>query len=783
MASLGPDSRLQQLWQFPLLLLSVGLFAVAAYLFIDPKAGPTIDDKIHVARQLLNASRPEAALEQLNKLLMTEKMDPPHQGQVHLMLAESLHAAQKHLKVSIPRNHRQIIEQTRAAVARGIHLEAPDFRRMGESFEALNRPTDALENYRKAISLDAEQAVFLRRKVIELQLDQEDFGPAEASLDEYLEQRNLSDSERSWALGLKAQMLIDQGKYIDARILLDESLRLARDTAAQGEVNYRLGYCAYRLNDLAEAERYLRVSRDQLQVGHPLDADACYLLGKIFQDRNDPTTANSYYQVVLTTHIDSKVMPLAMLGRGLCRIMLRQEEAGLSDLHDLVNEISRKTSRARLRDTAIEGLRTASSLLAARENYQAALEVLDAEHMLEAAPRAEFFERLGAVYERRAEQLDRTLATLPPLDRTKQEMQVRKLRTNAGDAYVAYSNKLTLTDDTGYGDAMWHGIDLYDRAAAVHHVILALETFTAERPDDRLAPDATLRLGRAYQAAGLFDKAIASYQRIQFRYPQSLARSKSAVPLAQAYIAKGPEHYGKAENVLLSVINDNPRLEPDAEEFKQSLFDLAQLYYSTRRFEEAVTKLEEFVQRYPSDPRMGQLLFLMADSYRKSAGLLEVRLASATITPPANDPAAAANADVAEATLARRQRLEKARVLFGRVIDLYRTQQPKLEVERLYLKHAYFYRADCMYDLGSYREAIALYSDAAYRYREDPSALAAYVQMVNAHCAMGQFEEARTTNERAKILLGLIPPEKFDQAMPKAYWQELLQWTSASGMW
>jgi tetratricopeptide (TPR) repeat protein len=424
------------------------------------------------------------------------------------------------------------------------------------------------------------------------------------------------------------------------------------------------------------------------------------------------------------------------------------------------------------------------SLLAARENYQGALEVLDAEHQLVPEPRAEFFERLGAVYERRADQLERTLPTIPPVERSKREIQVRQLRTNAGTAYIAYSNKLTITDDAGYGDAMWHGIDLYDRAASMQHVISALEVFTSERPDDRLAPDATLRLGKAYQAAGNFDKAIAAYQRIQFRYPQSLARSKSAVPLAQAYVAKGPDFYGRAENVLLSVINDNPLLEPDAEEFKQSLFDLAQLYYSTRRFEEAVTKLEEFVQRYPNDPRMGQLLFLMADSYRKSAGLLVARLASAT-TGSAGSPVAA-EVETAEATAASRQRLEKAHSLFGKVIDLYRNQSPRLDVEKLYLKHAYFYRADCMYDLSNFAEAVRLYDEAAYRYRDDPSALSAYVQMVNAYCAMGKFEEARTVNERAKILVRSIPPTAFSDdsfSMPKAYWEQWLQWTSAAGMW
>src|SRR5690606_16106685 len=139
-----------------------------------------------------------------------------------------------------------------------------------------------------------------------------------------------------------------------------------------------------------------------------------------------------------------------------------------------------------------------------------------------------------------------------------------------------------------------------------------------------------LRLGRAFQAAGMLDKAIDAYQRNQFRYPKSLAAAKSAVPLAQAYIARGPEAYGKAEAVLRGVIENNPLMTPEAEEFKQALFELAHLYYRTNRYEEAVARLEEWTQRYPRDERLGQMLFLMADSYRKSAELLNLQLASAS---------------------------------------------------------------------------------------------------------------------------------------------------------
>jgi tetratricopeptide (TPR) repeat protein len=781
MASRRTHARFAQLWQFPLLLISVALFALAAYLFIDPKPGPSIDEKIGVARRFLEQERAEAALAQLNKLLATEKLDTEHEGKIHLMLAESLEMGQKQLKINIPANHRRIIEQTRLAMARGAPLDSQGYRRLGESYEALNKPSEALANYRKAIALDADRALRLRRKVITLQIEQEDIEPADASLEEYLKDKRLTDAERAWALNQRAQLLIEQNKLIDARILLDDALKLASDSVAQAEVNYRLGYCAFKLKDSEQAERYLRVARDQLQVRHPLDADACYLLGRIYQERNDAETANSFYQIVLTSHPDSKVMPLAQLGRGTCRIMLKQEEAGLTDLHDLVNGMQSRPSRARLKDDVVAGLKNASALLTARENYQGALEVLAYEQTVEPEPAAGFFERIGTVFERRADQLEQTAGVLPQADRIKRAQQVRQMRTRAGDAFVAYSQKLTLADDKGYGDAMWHGIDLYDRAQAVQYVISALELFTVERPDDKLAPDALLRLGRAYQAAGMFDKAIQSFQKNQFRYPNSLAASKSAVPLAQAYIAKGPEHYLKAENVLKSVL-ESPVIDPDAEEFKQALFDLAQLYYRTSKFEDAVAKLTEFTDRYPKDQRIGQLLFLMADSYRKSASLLDVKLAGAIVDAAGNAPVG----EMVEAQAAKRDRLLKAKGKYDEVVTLYRAAAPKTEVDQLYFKLAHFYRADCMYDLREYTQAVELYNAAAFRFPEDPSSLAAHVQIVNAYCAMGQFDQARTANQRAKQLLARIPPDAFKDgsfSMPKTYWEQWLKWTNDAGMW
>lgn len=811
--SRGKSNRLSRLWQLPLFLLSIGLFAYAAYLFIDPKPGLTIEQKIDLARTYLTYERPEAAVDQLNKLLQGEKLTLENEAKIHLLLAESIEAAQRLKHLDLPANHERIIEQTKIAISQAVKTDANVYRRMGESYEALGNAEQALKNYRLAEAMDADRSLRLKRKVIDLQMSQGDLGAAEASLDEYLKDSKLSDSERAWALGEKSHMLADASKFIEARALLGEALRLNPDPMAQGQLHYWLGYSQWKLGDTADAERLLRVARDLMKVRHPTDADAAFVLGKIRQDRGDFKEATAFYESVLVSHPDSPVAIVAKLGRGLCRISLNQDNAGLNDLQTLVNEVSSKPAHKRKAAEIVAGLRDAAATLAMRDNFAGALEVMGYEQQLTPTPTGEFFARLAKVYERRAEQVDGSVEGAPnPDERFRRETQVRDFRTKAGDAYIAFAKSLGGTDDKGYGDAMWKAVELYDRCGSLPLSIAALELFIAERPDDALAPEALLRLGRAYQAAGNFDKAIAALQRNQFRYPNSLAASKSGVPLAQAYMAKGPDSYAKAEKTLKAVVENNHLITPDADEFRQALFELGQLYYRTERFEEAGAKFEEIAERYPDDKRIAQLLFLMGDSYRKSALLLrdaiaaknresqaadQARLAAAKTGVATTQPAPQDNDDV-RAAIARaaderttaeqavKDRLNKAGELYARVIDRLKQVPPQSDGDRLYLKLAHFYRADCLYDLGDYRGAIKLYDEAAQRYQQDPSVLAAYVQIINSWMKLGRSEEARTANERAKWLLRNMPAGAFHETggleMNKQYWEQWLKWSNDAGV-
>ena len=80
-------AKLTQLWQLPLLLLSLALFGYAAYVFIDPQPGMSADDKIDIGRILLEQDRPEAAREHLNKVFANQKLTVAQQGRLHILLA------------------------------------------------------------------------------------------------------------------------------------------------------------------------------------------------------------------------------------------------------------------------------------------------------------------------------------------------------------------------------------------------------------------------------------------------------------------------------------------------------------------------------------------------------------------------------------------------------------------------------------------------------------------------------------------------------------------------
>lgn len=101
-------------------------------------------------------------------------------------------------------------------------------------------------------------------------------------------------------------------------------------------------------------------------------------------------------------------------------------------------------------------------------------------------------------------------------------------------------------------------------------------------------------------------------------------------------------------------------------------------------------------------------------------------------------------------------------------------------LERIALRNAFFFRADCAFDLGRDEDAIAHYDVAANRYADDPASLVAMIQIVNAYARMGRWQEARTANERARQRFRELPEQAFDRddlPLERRHWE---RWLDAS---
>jgi len=773
-----------RLWQLPLLLFSIALFGYALFLLIDPTPDPSVAQRVDIARGYLRQERPDAAIQLLNRIFKTESLDPKREGEIHLMLAESIELGATIHKLDLPSNHKSIIDQTQLAIRADTNIGAEGYRRMAAAYEALGERDQALEAYEVAQSLDVDRVLRLHRTIIQLLLDNTKPAEANDELLAYLNQKDLSDTERSWALGMR-QLLIDQNNFSEALVMLDNAAKLTvgAEPQLQGELSYRQGYAAWKLGQLDQAERHMRMARDMLGISNPLDADAAYALGRIYQTLGKREEAASFFESVIVSHPVSRMMPLARIERGVCRAMLGDDDAALQDFETVTNEITRKPALEPIRATALDALQRAEEIFWKRENALATLEILSYEKTLNPAPTPPFLGRMALAYEKRATQIQAEIPSANESDQIKKRMEASTLLTKAGGSYITFAEKLLIDDDEGYAELLWKGIDAYDRAGNTDSAIAALTEWVNQRPDDPETPKALLRLGKTYQAAGLFDKAIAAYTRNQMRYPTSLESSRSAVPLAQSLIAKGPDHFTSARETLINVIDNNPMLDPSSLEFREAVFELAHLYYKMGEHEQAVARLEEFATRYPDDARVTQVRFMMADSYRQSAKQIGDRLIAMD---EKGDEVGALPADRLELVMARRERLRKSRTGFDTVVESWRSAGSLSDLESLYLKLAHFYRADSLFDLGEYAEAIKIYDTAAFRYQNDPSALAAYVQIVNSYVALGRPDEARTANERARVLLRRIPPEAFGENtynIPREFWDQWLTFAGESRLW
>lgn len=285
-------------------------------------------------------------------------------------------------------------------------------------------------------------------------------------------------------------------------------------------------------------------------------------------------------------------------------------------------------------------------------------------------------------------------------------------------------------------------MDLGDFEAAAAQLDRVLEL----RRDDPVVFGAKLLAGRVARERG--DVAAAE------RYWAGLVESGELKPTAAEWRSALYELGLLREQLAARTERAGPDAVPDPSAVAGPAEDADAREESARLWDAAVATLDEFVRRYPEDPRALRARMLAAAAARRRAGVARLQLEDAETDNVRRrlERLAVAHLDDAERGLATLLPELSARE--------DRRDLPR--ADRVLLRGAYFEYAHVLLDLGRPDDAIVAYGVAINRYPDDPLVFTAYLRMAEAHRRAGRDLEARAVLGQARVILRRMDDDAFD---------------------
>jgi len=780
-------ARVAGKWQVPLLLLSLLLLA-GAFIRVQPHpAKQPFGEAVEALDRMVSQGFFDRAIEVAGVLLARADATDADRAAVELRLARARIGSGEVHGVSTVGLGRLVVNAYDAAAAGGHKLTAADYEHLGRAHEWQGRIPSALENYAKAIDRGVEHRSELHQRWIKLAKNQPDATPTQ--LNERLD-RMLADLEpyrldlHIWAIEEKIHVLDDLGRLDEVATLLVGE----RERFAASDFRHRFDYLEalflYKSGLVDQAVKVLRTVRNRLERHDEVHAMTGWLLGRamLYDDGpKNPAEALAFFTDVISYHPDSIYASASRVGMAEALAMLeRHQEAleayqlAIETLDHLVAQrlVSPEVLRTSLGvmaeaqrqdgrfDSAVEYARLATALVDPANTEQATFHL----QQLAQAQWALAEERRGQA----AEQEGQGRAGAGAVRRAAQDAY-----RGAAVSFLELA-RINILNEQVSAEWNWRGAEAFAEAGERDRAIELYFAFARERPGHSLVPRALLRMGELHQAMGRLPLAIESYQECYRRFPRLIDGARALVPLAECYLAQGPAGEELAEKTLRIVLQDSEVFTPDAPEFVDALFLLGDVQNRRGHFERAIATLEEALERYPDDERVWRARYLLADSYRCSALALKAETAEA------------------DSGSQRQQMQEDAQARFdlGRrhyraLLDEYEVRGPQNlgRLESMYYRHSFLYEADCFYETRRYGDALKRYEEAANIFRDLPSGMAAYVQMVNCFVFLGEPAEARAALARALIVVEAMPESAFQQSVSpetRQDWKRYFDWLGES---
>jgi len=793
----------REVWQAPVLLLGFGLFALGLWAIGPEEKKSDYDGALAEIAAYQRAGNLDAArkrLEVIDEFMAEAPVD--RLAYFKLLNGDQVYLEQRVNDWNDVRNHQVTLDLYQEARSAGQPFDNTHIRRWAETLVALGKDEAALS---KINELDRDQTsarLRIMREIIERRLSRTPppkLGDLEALISQYLaELMDETNPQRRrdgeiWAVTLKGQLLLDDARadHLIGFLNMKYAKLQRADDADLAPLRVLLAKAYQQIGRLDDAERWYLEAQQNIgnRRDNPLNTDIYVGLGQIELARAEAaqspavSRAINYFNYAIKHYPGTPPHAQALIGRADCHGRLGNHAEAREDFAGVVALLNdqRHPSPAVIEEV-VETVLAHHGLAMDRQDHDLALKYLETMRPLfdGELPRsllAKLAVTHGQIGQQRIEKLEEAIDVgQSGGEESAETYRAAKIEAavhfeRSGDYYYEYAKASTVPDPEGRLDTLWRSAQQYDKARRWEKSIRVYNEFYDTTDSDPRRLEAQRKLGLAYMASNDFNAAAGLFEALVEYHPRSPQTYAALAPFARTLRAL--ERFDEAERILKFVVTDHPAISPQSSHFREALIDLGDLYYKQGKFEEAIVTLDMAVKRYGEEKQIGPTLkYRLGDSYRKAVMDIDETL---------KEPMA--DAQRAELLAQRAEWLMRGQVLFGHVVDELKRRGPKLmsDVEQVYYRNAYFYRADCAYDLGRYEEAIALYDAAAKAFERHPSSLVAIVQIVNANCELGRVQQARIANEKARHFLKRIPEDAFNDPtlpMSRKHWEEWLRWSS-----
>jgi tetratricopeptide (TPR) repeat protein len=771
-------------WQIPSLVFALLLVGSGLYFIFSRQEAHSREEDMSLCQTLATAGQHRKAAEFALALVDDPKITVEQRRILYGILCRSLHQ----IELSRPKHNPPTLQAIQNYIKESVAdrpFNAQEHLLWADTYEWQGNISSAIKHLRNVLETDYAGRVAVLRRILELlpRTHQADQAGYVETLEQLLHEPSLGGTDLVWAAGRKAEFLFQEGRFAEAVELIEGILPRVNDENDRLELEYALAFGEYSRHQIDAAEPALRSLLSRITKRGELDAKANLLLAKICLQDDRPEEALVLFDSIISWYVHKDYEVAAHLGRAEALASLHRFQASLEAYRRAFETLgllgpNRFVSAGQI----LSSLESVSLAFEQQGKLDQALTFAELQYRF--LENKDIPERITVL--KRLSQWHRDLAGRQAEELVKVESPefAESLRNEilvhyrtAAEYFLALSNSPGLRDRES-AEALWEAALCYQLAPESAKAVETLEKLVRDWPNDGHHPEALFRLAKSHQDRGQPGRAVESYRKLLSEYQRTPWGLSSLVPIAQCYMAMGPEYYPQAESVLRGVVDDTAKQElvtPEAREFRESLFLLGKLYYHQGDFEACAARLEEALGRYSTFPReCAEARFLIAQSCRELAERY-ARQVDQT------------NDQKYKTTLYRnrQENLLRAADLYSETIEAFDKLPQTSELEQTYLKLALIWRADCLYDLRQYEQAVEVYEDVVDRYETSSVALAAYVQIINAYQRLGQPAKIKAVLERMKWQIQQLPDSAFEgpgTGLSRQEWQKWIEWNFQSGL-